>query len=212
MISSLLAGTDNLGLTLIITLISLALLLSVIAVHEWAHAAVAAALGDPTARSLGRLTINPRAHLDPWGLMFLLLAGFGWGKPVPINPANFRNPRRDQALVALAGPGANLLLAGGLILLIKILPEFTGTAAGLIPPVIIRLIVLNLGLAVFNLLPIHPLDGFKIVLGFLPPTLAADWLETTGWGVYLLAFLVLTGSLGRLLNPIIGGVLALTGV
>ncbi|MFA6131143.1 MAG: site-2 protease family protein [Patescibacteria group bacterium] len=133
-------------------------------VHEFAHAYVAARLGDHTAESMGRLTLNPLAHVDLFGLLPLLILGFGWAKPVPFNPYNLKDPRRDSLLIALAGPGANILLALFSALI------FQGViATGLVGPTtllsafLILLIILNLFLVFFNILPIAPLDGSKII-------------------------------------------------
>jgi len=142
--------------------------------HEFAHAWAAHRLGDDTARQAGRLTLNPLAHLDFFGTLFLLISQlFGWAKPVPVNPRNFRRPARDMALVALAGPSLNIALALTLGLILK----FTFLAGLFLPTypdeslfiILLHLIVLiNLALGVFNLLPLPPLDGFQILASFLP--------------------------------------------
>ncbi len=139
-------------------------LLAAVTIHEFAHAWVADKLGDPTPRLSGRLTLNPLAHLDPIGTLALLIARIGWGKPVPIDPYNLKNPQRDVALISLAGPLSNLILATLLAFLLKI--------ALLMPysSFVIPVITINVGLAIFNLLPIPPLDGSKILVGFLPKT------------------------------------------
>ncbi len=136
-----------------------------LSIHEFAHALVATRLGDPTPRMLGRLTINPAAHLDPVGSILLLLTGFGWGKPVPINPTQIKGGRRGVAWVSLAGPASNFLLAifFGLLLRFRLFP-----ANSLFPDLALVFVSLNVGLMVFNLLPFGPLDGFKIAMGFLP--------------------------------------------
>ncbi|MBM3228107.1 site-2 protease family protein [Candidatus Peribacteria bacterium] len=153
-------------------------LLIALSVHEWAHAMVAHRLGDPTAKDQGRLTLNPIAHLDPMGTLLFFLVGFGWGKPVPIDPRYFRNWKRDSSLVALAGPVSNLLvafLAFGLLLLLA--PQalsgdpwdllmgsgMRGSLTIVSQDILRTSIALNLGLMAFNLLPIAPLDGSKIV-------------------------------------------------
>ena len=128
-----------------------------IGIHEAAHCYMADYLGDPTPRSLGRLTLNPLAHLDPVGTLVILVTGaFGWGKPSPYDPYNLKNPRRDTALIALAGPISNLLLALGLSLVARLgIPQF-------LVSIIYFLVALNVNLAIFNLIPIAPLDGAKI--------------------------------------------------
>ncbi|MFZ5366587.1 MAG: site-2 protease family protein [Patescibacteria group bacterium] len=162
-------------------LIWLVALLVAITIHEFSHAWTADRLGDPTARLMGRLTLNPLAHLDPFGTLALLLFRFGWGKPVPFDPFNLRNPRRDAALISLAGPASNLILATLLSLLLRFLSifNFPASPAGgsfLIFNLFIEpIIALNVMLGVFNLLPVHPLDGGKILIGFLPQKQAEEW-------------------------------------
>lgn len=141
-----------------------------ISVHECAHAWTAERLGDPTPRAQGRVTLNPAAHLDPLGTI-LLLSGvifhapvIGWGKPVMINPNNFRHVRRDMMLTAAAGPFSNLLMAILFSMILRFGPHFPG----FIPLLLVSTISLNLGLMFFNLIPVHPLDGGKIVSFFLP--------------------------------------------
>lgn len=138
-------------------------LLLAITIHEFSHAWVANLYGDPTARLAGRMTLNPLAHLDLWGTIFLLLAGFGWGKPVPVNPNNFQNPKLDNLTVSLAGPISNLILATLLGLIYRFIDLPTSVAIFLV-----LVIFFNLVLMIFNLIPIPPLDGSKILGLFLP--------------------------------------------
>jgi len=166
----------------------------VITVHEFAHGFIAHKLGDPTAKSLGRVSLNPFVHLDPIGTLMILLIGFGWGKPVPFNPLYFKNPKKDAALVSLAGPAANILLA----VLFALIGRLVNLP--LVNFVVFGAVFYNLMLALFNLLPIHPLDGFKIVLGILPPNLAADFAELAPYGLYILIFLMLTPLLDMLVG------------
>ncbi len=163
-------------------------LLVAITVHEFSHALAADRLGDPTPRLQGRLTLNPIAHLDPIGTLMLLIARFGWGKPVPIDPYNLQNPRRDSAIISLAGPGSNFILATllSIILRLSLFGPFAFLAVSFLTPII----VLNVYLGLFNLLPIAPLDGFKIVLGFLPRDLALQWEELESYGLLFLLFLI----------------------
>ncbi|MCX6807908.1 MAG: site-2 protease family protein [Patescibacteria group bacterium] len=135
-------------------------LLPAITVHEWAHAFAAYKLGDPTAKTMGRLTFNPLAHLDMLGTLALIFFHFGWGKPVPVNPANFRRPLRDQALVSLAGPVSNIIFAAILMILLKYLLA----PNTIIFTILVLIAQINVILAVFNLLPFYPLDGSKILL------------------------------------------------
>lgn len=173
-------------------------LLIAITIHEFSHALVADRLGDPTAKLMGRLTLNPLAHLDPIGTLFLLIARFGWGKPVPVDPFNLRNPRRDSALISLAGPSSNLVLASVLSLILRLIPliPISDIVYLLIHTLFIPIIILNVALAVFNLLPVSPLDGFKIVGGLLPKDLARQWDELEGYGLIFLLLLLfpITGS------------------
>ncbi len=145
--------------------------------HECAHGFAADRLGDHTARNHGRLSWNPLRHIDPFGLLMMVVAGVGWAKPVPVNPNNFKHPKRGMALTALAGPAANFLLAviclligNGLISLGQNI--VTGTAAASVflffYRLILRMAVLNVGLGLFNLIPIPPLDGAKVLFSFLP--------------------------------------------
>jgi len=187
-------------------------LLVAITVHEFSHAAAADRLGDPTPRLAGRLTLNPFAHLDPLGTLMLLLVRFGWGKPVPIDPFNLKNPRRDAALISLAGPASNLILAMVLSFLIRFpFFPFIGLVGYLFIEVLKPIIVLSVILAIFNLLPIHPLDGFKIVAGFLRDDLVNQWEELAGLGPFFLLFLILPffgGSIiGNIISPIISFIL-----
>ncbi|MFH1565574.1 MAG: site-2 protease family protein [bacterium] len=173
-------------------LILLPFLVFVITIHEFAHAFAAAKLGDATAKMSGRLTLNPLAHLDKFGTLALLFFGIGWGKPVPFNIFNLKNPKRDQAIIAFAGPLSNLLMAFVLSFVYKISP------AGIVATGIFMLMQLNLILAFFNLIPVEPLDGFKVVLGLIPSRLAGDWLETQRYGLYILIFLIVTGVVGKI--------------
>jgi len=157
-----------------------------LSVHEAAHAWMADRLGDPTARLSKRLTLNPLAHVDPLGTLMLFIFGFGWGKPVPFDPYNLRNPRRDAGLISLSGPVANLILAAILSIFIR-LPLIANYY--LPTPLLIPIIILNIRWAIFNLLPFHPLDGGKVLVGFLPQEQALKVEEILE--VYQLIFLVL---------------------
>ena len=169
-----------------------------LSVHEFSHALVADKLGDPTARQLGRLTLNPMAHLDPIGSILLLFVGFGWGRPVPFNPLNLKNPKRDSALVALAGPASNFLLAIALSIPLRFLGYQSLTGA-----VLYLILFYNLMLGVFNLLPLNPLDGFKILGGLLPNNLAIQWYQMEPFGIFLLLIFVVTDAFQKYLFPIV---------
>lgn len=173
-------------------LMLLPFLVAVISIHEFSHAFMANKLGDSTAKMSGRLTLNPLAHLDKLGTFALLFFGIGWGKPVPFNIFNLKNPRRDQALIALAGPLSNLIMAVALSFVYKF------ASFGFIGSALFTLISLNVILAFFNLIPVGPLDGFKVVLGMLPGKLASDWIETERYGLFILIFLIATGAVEKL--------------
>ncbi|MEE0060529.1 MAG: site-2 protease family protein [Acutalibacteraceae bacterium] len=152
----------------------------VMPLHEFAHGFVAYKLGDKTAKNMGRLRFSPSAHIDPIGALMILLVGFGWAKPVPVNPRNFKNPKVGMAITAVAGPVSNLLaaLVGGLFVngLIALvynvsMPEFMYTVLNLIYTFFSYFLSVNISLAVFNLIPIPPLDGSKILFAFLPDKL-----------------------------------------
>lgn len=181
-----------------------AALLICLTIHESAHALVADRLGDPTARRLGRISLNPIRHLDPTGTLLILMSsllgiGFGWGKPVPVDPRYLRfGPKTGMAIVAAAGPGSNLLLAGLLALVVQAdlsLPSWLATG-------LLYTIIVSVSLAVFNLIPLPPLDGFSVLLGFLPLRPARALYSVAQYGPALLMLLVFLGGslLGQYLN------------
>ncbi|MBQ3023107.1 MAG: site-2 protease family protein [Clostridia bacterium] len=180
-------------------------LFTAISVHELAHGFVAYKLGDPTAKYAGRLSLNPLSHLDPWGAICMVLFGFGWAKPVPVNPMYFKDRKKDNALVALAGPLSNIFLAFASTVLTALyfnfvlvkVPNFL-TEFGYI--VLIQLAVVNIGFAVFNLIPFPPLDGSKILGAFLSYENYSKLLMYERFGFPILMLLSLTGVLGRILN------------
>jgi len=191
-------------------LLSVVYLVLAVAIHEFAHAFAADRLGDPTARAAGRLTLNPFAHIDPVGtvalpLVLILLSGgtfaFGWGKPTPFDPYNLQKPRRDTGIISLAGPVSNLLLAIAISIAIHFLP-YT------ISVFLIPFILTNIALAVFNLIPVGPLDGQKILFGLLPRDLAYEYqviMNKYGTLILLLLILPISGSspISAIMNPII---------
>ena len=206
----------------ILFLILAVILILSLSVHEFSHALAAYKLGDPTAKYQNRLTIDPRVHLDPFGALFLLLFGFGWGKPVPFNPINLKNPKRDSALIALAGPASNLLIAVVSALIIKLVlmsGAMSGSSSGsaiaggsILIGVLYLAVLYNLMLGFFNMLPFGPLDGYKIVLGFLPNRLAVQWIQIQNIGLYILLFLLITRSTNKILDPLINFSLKLLGL
>lgn len=178
--------------------------------HELAHGYVSAKLGDPTPRWAGRLTLNPLAHLDPLGTLVFLLTSlsrvgfvFGWAKPVPVDPRYYRNPRQGLTLVGLAGPGANLLLAilFGLPLRLGLI-QGTGAGSLLLLMFLQWNVVTNAGLAAFNLIPVPPLDGSKILAGILPQRRAAWVWQLERYGPFLLMLLLVTGWVYPVLGPL----------
>ncbi len=163
--------------------------------HEYAHAVVAYKLGDPTAKYSGRLTLNPIPHVDPIGMLMLFFVGLGWAKPVPVNPYNLNNPKRDMVLVSLAGPLSNVILAIAFALLFGVFYAF---GSQVLVDVVYKIIWINVVLAVFNMLPIPPLDGSKILAGILPGD--STWLNyLEQYGFIILIILLLTGILRPIL-------------
>ena len=187
------------------------LLLGIIC-HEVAHGYIAYLLGDPTAKNTGRLTLNPLKHLDPLGTLILILTRIiGWAKPVPINPANFKNIRRDILLVSIAGPLANILLAFLFFILFKsskylslILSEWLITSLLLpIRLIFVAGIIINIILALFNLIPIPPLDGSKIIAFFLPLDLAIKYMRLEKIGFLILIIMAFSGILQNLFDIVL---------
>ncbi len=194
------------------------ILLISLSLHEYSHGKVSNMLGDPTPKLMGRLTLNPLAHLDLMGSLVLIITRrIGWAKPVPINPRYYSKPRRGMMFVGLAGPGANLVLAFLFAVIIKIVLLLNGLeirnmmlygyassfAISAINFLILAILV-NLSLAVFNLIPIPPLDGSKILRGFLPPRYDRFFLTLEGpTGMIVLLILAYTGILGRIIGPFV---------
>ena len=168
---------------MLLSIAGLLAILIALTVHEFAHAWMASYLGDPTAELAGRKTLNPLAHLDPLGTIMIFLAGFGWGKPVPIDPFNLASPRRDQALIALAGPLSNFITAAIFSLATRLFPEIIFLT--------LPIVTINLALGFFNLIPLYPLDGEKILLGFLPQELADSLAQTLSQYSLILILLLL---------------------
>jgi Zn-dependent protease len=174
--------------------------------HEFSHAAVATLQGDQTARSQGRLTLNPISHLDPLGTIALVLAGFGWGRPVPFSPANLRSRRWGAALVGLAGPAANFLLALASVIALRLL--YASALGSFQVDFRVRLlemlVLLNVVLGVFNLLPIPPLDGSRLLSIFLPPSRQNIVYFLDQYGIFLLLGVLILAP--GLLTPVFRGI------
>ncbi len=169
-------------------------------IHEYAHAYAAFRLGDATAKASGRMTLNPIAHIDPIGALMMVIARFGWSKPVPINEYNFENPVRGTAISAFAGPLSNLITAGISAILFRLflpLPssvEEISTEMMYVVTLAVTFIMVNVTLAVFNLLPVPPLDGHKIVRAFLPASVRYYWEKLENFGIFILLAIFLPFS------------------
>jgi Zn-dependent protease len=202
-------------------------LIFAIVLHEVAHGWVANRLGDHTARDLGRLTLNPISHIDLFGtiimplLLFFLTNGkmiFGYAKPVPINPYNFRDPKKGMALSSIAGPGINIVMALSFTLLLRVVMP---AVEGMMPkeswnlvalPVTLMLgygVIINIVLAVLNMIPIPPLDGSRVVYWLLPEKYAAAYYRLEPYGMIILLLLIGFGALGRIIGPVIRPILSL---
>ncbi len=190
--------------------ISFIVLLSSLTVHETAHAWTADRLGDPTARLLGRVSLNPIVHADPIGtVLFPLIAMvsgaplIGWAKPVPVIVRNLGHPRRDFMLVAAAGPASNLVMAVGAAIVLRLATVAFGDAGASAPieSILGRALQLNVLLALFNMIPIPPLDGGNVLAGLLPPPLAVVFNQIRPFGFILLYALMLTGTLYAIIGP-----------
>ena len=176
------------------------------AFHEYAHAQVAVWLGDDTPRHQGRLSLSPLVHIDIFGFLMLLMAGFGWAKPVEINPRNFKNPRRDDILVSLAGPVTNLAIAIVFVLIMKLFyyapPSFISESLySTIMDVLDYTVWINVVLFVFNLLPIPPLDGSHIFFGLLGLKEKDFYYEIYSKGRFILLLLIITNALDKIISP-----------
>lgn len=174
--------------------------------HEFAHGYAAHLLGDPTPRQQGRLTLNPLPHLDPLGTLMMLVARFGWAKPVQVNPFYFRgNRQRGMLIVSLAGPLANVLVAFMGALLYNLLGNHAGTVfreVRYLPFFLSSLVSINIYLAIFNLIPVPPLDGSKVLLGVLPRRYHESIYALESYGPIILMLLIITNMTGRILLPI----------
>lgn len=194
------------------------ILLISLSFHEYSHGKASNMLGDPTPKLMGRLTLNPLAHLDLIGSLVLIMTmRVGWAKPVPINPRYYQNPRRGMMLVGLAGPAANLVLAFIFSIIMKLILQFSGieirglylygSASQFVITAVnffVLAILVNLSLAVFNLIPVPPLDGSKILRGFLSPRYDRYFYTLEGpVGMVLILVLAYAGILGKIISPIV---------
>lgn len=171
-------------------------------VHEYAHARVAYALGDYTPRLQGRLTLNPAAHVDPIGLLMLFIVHFGWAKPVQINPMNFSNPKRDDILVSVAGPASNLITAFIALIILVLLAKFDFPFSEGTLLVFNLIIIYNINFAIFNMLPIPPLDGSHILKNLLPYELARQYEYLERYSFIFLIIILMTPVLSYIFVPL----------
>jgi len=198
-------------------ILTLSIFFFAVVIHEFAHGWIAWRLGDSTARDQGRLTLNPLAHIDPIGTIFLpliLLVShspviFGWAKPVPVNFRSLNDPKKDMIWVGLAGPMANILVA---ILLSFLLKFFTLTGGSMILAILKTGIIINLVLAVFNILPIPPLDGSRVAMGMLPRELAMKYAKLEPYGFIIIFGLLYLGIVGSVIWPLVMYLAGLLGV
>lgn len=196
-------------------LVSIPGVLVAITFHEFAHGYAAYKLGDNTAKSEGRLSLNPLAHLDPIGTLMLLFAGFGWGKPVNVNPTRYTRKismEKGEAIVSVAGPLTNIILAFIFALIYGAVVKFASiefllsTVGDVIKMLLAATISINIGLGVFNLIPLPPLDGSKIIMPFLPYN-AKEWFRNNEQIFYIVFVVIwITGIASKIISPVIGGI------
>ncbi len=174
-------------------------------VHEWAHAFAADKLGDPTAKNLGRMTLNPFAHIDLFGFLCLLVVGFGWAKPVPVNPRNFKNYRRDDIIVSLAGIAMNLVVAFFATILFYFgVYRWNLGSNEVFYTIFLSIVTINLSLAVFNLLPIYPLDGSHVFESLFMRYIPKFFMFLRQYGQYILIALLVSGLVSTVLGTVVG--------
>ncbi len=218
MLRMLLSGTGSLQSALIYAASALFVIFFTLPVHEFAHALAANRLGDNTAKYQGRLTINPMAHIDYIGALMILMVGFGWAKPVPVNSRNFNNPKGGMALTAFAGPLSNLIMGFIFLLIAQAILAFAAFSQTMsyILMFLTFAAEINLSLAVFNLIPIPPLDGSKILAALLPDRIYYKFMQYERYFYIILILLMvggaLSGPLGRLVDIIFNAFFWLAGL
>lgn len=210
MIFNLLYSDLPMNVTIGLMILQLFCVVLALTVHEYAHGYAASKLGDPTAGLQGRLTLNPLAHIDPVGFLMMLLVGFGWAKPVPVNIRLMKNPKKGLAITSLAGPGINLCVALVCGIAVGALDQFgynpfqlfleMGFSDSVSPMAVLSytlymMVLLNVGLALFNLIPIPPLDGSNVLVSFLPNTVAAKYLQIRYYTRYIFGGIMLISVL-----------------
>jgi Zn-dependent protease len=197
-----------LGLDPVVIALRIPALLIAITIHEFAHARMAYHFGDTTAKMQGRMNLNPLSHLDPIGTIMILLVGFGWAKPVPINPYNFNQYRKGLRWVSFAGPMVNFMLGFASLIIITVLFK-SGLTGGLFLQFMMVLLQLNILLGIFNLIPIPPLDGSKILMSFLPDSSLGLYRQIEQYAPLILLGLIITGLLGVIIFPLYNLILSL---
>lgn len=193
---------DNIGGFLLDLIVGLPGIVIAMVIHEFSHARVAYALGDYTPKMQGRLTLNPAAHVDPIGLLMLFLVHFGWAKPVQINPMNFSNPRRDDILVSLAGPASNLITAFVFTIMLVFMVKLDLPMSEGLLVVFQMIIIYNINFAIFNMLPIPPLDGSHILRNLLPYELARGYEQLERYSFIFLIIILMTPVLSYIFVPL----------
>lgn len=196
----------DIGVKIIYLLISVLAVIIALSVHEFSHGYAAYKLGDHTAKSMGRLSLNPMAHLDPIGTLMLLLVGFGWARPVPINTRYFQKPRRDIAITSIAGPASNFIVAFAAMFFYALttfiaVNVITVTASNvttfnIILTMFYYIASLNLGLGLFNLIPLPPLDGSNVLMSLLPPAAAQKYSQIRYYSQYIFIALIVMSRVG----------------
>ena len=216
MLFELINGIDPLHVRLYQFLIFLCAIIISLTIHELCHGLSAYKLGDTTAKSMGRLSLNPLKHIHPVGMLMLVVAGFGWAKPVMVDPRYFRDPKRDMAITALAGPASNFVLAFIMVIFLKLmqiagLTEFdiagwdtagntyysiggSNLVSGFFSSLFVYTAMISTGLAFFNLIPIPPLDGSKVLASFLPERLYWRYMQLERYGMMILIAIILLGG------------------
>lgn len=216
MLSSILSGGGTWSEKLLYVLISVFCVLLSLTLHEFGHGLAAYAMGDKTAKSSGRLSLNPIDHLDPIGALCLFLFGFGWAKPVPVNPYNFKYKKGGMVLTSLAGPITNFIIAFIAMLIMTIIGNVSFSSCGIgfdlasvFYNVCYYLLIMNLGLGIFNLIPIPPLDGSKVVGAVLPTDLYFNYMRYERFGFIILIILINMPFFDTILNACLNGIMSL---